>query len=112
MISNDAQVPTLFYIYNTGYIAIYLLFYLMYRHAQSRAEKLELTTYELFETRSMMYINLLNVLIGVIAIIVTFLLPDNLNGLSGYTYFLIPVAYWIFFSLRTKKAKKLFGVSE
>ncbi|MFI5161611.1 MAG: TMEM175 family protein [Sphingobacteriales bacterium] len=103
------QVPTLFYIYNTGYIIIYLLFYLMYKHAQSHAEKLELTSYELFETRSMMYINLLNVLIGAIAIVVTFVLPDNLDGASGYTYFLIPVAYWIFFSLRSKKSKKLFA---
>lgn len=102
------QVPTLFYIYNTGYIVIYLLFYLMYRHAHSHAEKLELTTYELFETRSMMYINLLNVLIGVIAIAATFLFPDNLKGASGYVYFLIPVAYSIFFSLRTKKSKRIF----
>ncbi|HZX59670.1 MAG TPA: hypothetical protein VFE54_13125, partial [Mucilaginibacter sp.] len=103
------QIPTLFYIYNTGYIIIYLLFYLMYRHAQCHAEKLELTAYELFETRSMMYINLLNILIGVIAIVVTFVLPDNLDGASGYTYFLIPVAYWIFFSQRSKKSKKLFA---
>jgi len=103
------QVPTLFYIYNTGYIIIYLLFYLMYRHAQGHAEKLELTAYELFETRSMMYINLINVLIGAIAIVVTFFLPDNLVGASGYTYFLIPVAYSIFFSLRSKKSKRLFA---
>ena len=105
----DAQVPTLFYVYNTGYIAIYLLFYLMYRHARGHKERLELTDYELFETRSMMYINLLNVLIGVIAILITFILPANLIGLSGYTYFLIPVAYSIFFSLRTKKSKRIFA---
>lgn len=108
---SDAQLPTLFYIYNTGYIAIYLLFYLMYRHAQGHAEKLELTTYELFETRSMMYINLLNVLIGIIAILTTFLLPANLIGASGYTYFLIPVAYWIFFSLREKRSRKFFATT-
>ena len=106
---SDVQVPTLFYVYNTGYILIYLLFYLMYRHAQGHKERLELTSYELFETRSMMYINLLNVLIGVIAILITFLLPANMVGLSGYTYFLIPVAYSIFFSLRAKKGKKIFA---
>ena len=82
---------------------------MMYRHAQRHAEKLELTAYELFETRSMMYIMLLNVLIGVLATVVTFFLPDRLNGASGYTYFLIPVAYSIFFSLRGKKARKLFA---
>lgn len=105
----DAQVPTLFYVYNTGYIIIYLLFYLMYKHAHKHAEKIELTPYELFETQSMMYINLLNVLIGALAIIVTFVVPNRLNGVSGFTYFLIPVAYTIFYSLRTKKSKKLFG---
>jgi uncharacterized membrane protein len=106
---NDLQVPTLFYIYNIGYVVIYLLFYLMYKHAHRYAEKLELTPYELFETRTMMYINLVNVLIGVMAIIVTFLMPENMNGMSGFTYFLIPVAYSIFFRLRTKKSKKIFA---
>ena len=105
----DAQVPTLFYVYNTGYIIIYLLFYLMYKHAQKHSEKLELTVYEMFETRSMMYINLVNVLIGVLSIIVTFILPTSLNGMSGFVYFLIPVAYSIFFRLRAKKSKELFG---
>jgi uncharacterized membrane protein len=108
---NDAQVPTLFYVYNTGYVVIYLLFYLMYRHAYRHADRLELTPYELFETRSMMYINLINVLIGAIAIAATYVLPENMNGLSGFTYFLIPVAYTIFFSLRAKKSKKLYGIS-
>jgi uncharacterized membrane protein len=108
MISLD-QVPTLFYVYNTGYILIYLLFYLMYRHAQRHAEKLELTTFELFETRSMMYINLLNVLIGVLAIAAAIVLPMNIKGTSGYIYFLIPFAYSIFFSLRARKSRKLFG---
>src|SRR5215475_5466609 len=28
------QIPTLMYVYDTGYLIIYLLFYLMYRHAQ------------------------------------------------------------------------------
>ncbi|HTE01196.1 MAG TPA: TMEM175 family protein [Mucilaginibacter sp.] len=102
------QVPQLMYVYNLGYMAIYLLFYLMYRHAQNHAEKIELTPFELFETRSMMYINLLNVLIGLIAIVVTFLLPSNLKGASGYVYFLIPVAYSIFFSQRGKKRRSLF----
>lgn len=105
---SPVQIPQLMYVYNLGYMAIYLLFYLMYRHAQNHAEKLELTPFELFETRSMMYINLLNVLIGLLAIMVTFLLPVNIKGASGYIYFLIPVAYSIFFSLRGKKRREIF----
>ena len=105
------QVSTLMYVYDLGYLLIYLLFYLMYKHAQGNAEKLELTDYELFETRSQMYINLLNVLIGVFAIIATFILPENAKGASGYIYFLLPVAYPIFFAVRGRRSRKLFGVT-
>jgi len=100
------------YVYNTGYVLIYFLFYLMYRHAQSKAEKLELTAYELFETRSQMYMNLLNGLIGVIAIVLTFLLPDNAKGGSGYVYFLLMFAYPVFFRLRGIKSRKLFATKD
>ncbi|MBS1528631.1 MAG: DUF1211 domain-containing protein, partial [Bacteroidetes bacterium] len=30
---SDSQVPTLMYVYDIGYMLIYLLFYLMYKHA-------------------------------------------------------------------------------
>ena len=111
MIRED-QVPTLMYVYGIGYMLIYLLFYLMHRHARNLAQKLELTPYEIFETNSQMYMNLLNVLIGLFAIIINFALPGPLKGLSGYTYFLIPFAFSIFFSVRARKSKKLFEVTE
>lgn len=102
------QIPTLMYVYDTGYLIIYLLFYLMYRHAQKNAKKLELTDYELFETRSQMYINLLNVMIGVLAIAVTVILPAGLKGGSGYVYFLLAIVYPVFFRARGKKSRLLF----
>jgi len=102
------QIPTLMYVYDTGYLLIYLLFYLMYLHAQNNAEKLELTEYELFETRSQMYINLVNVVIGAIAIILTMILPTGLKGGSGYIYFILGIIYPIFFRMRGKKSRLLF----
>jgi uncharacterized membrane protein len=105
------QVPTLMYIYHTGYTMIYLLFYLMYRHAHKFAEKLELTPFELFETKSQMYMDLLNGLIGVLAILLTFLLPVDFKGASGYVYFLLPVVYPIFFTIRGRQSRKLFGTT-
>jgi len=104
------QVPTLLYIYNLGYVLIYFLFYLMYRHAQSHEQKLELTPFELFETQSQMYINLLNVLIGLLAILMTTLLPANIKGAAGYVYFLLGIVYPVFFSIRGRKSRQLFGV--
>ncbi len=105
------QVPTLMYVYDTGYLLIYLLFYLMYLHAQNNAEKLELTEYELFETRSQMYINLVNVMIGALAILVTIILPTGLKGGSGYIYFLLAIVYPVFFRMRAKKSRQLFGIT-
>ncbi len=62
----DMDVPTLMYVYDAGFILIYLLFFLMYKHARNQAAKLELTPYEIFETKTQMYINLLNVVIGLL----------------------------------------------
>ncbi|MBS1530616.1 MAG: DUF1211 domain-containing protein [Bacteroidetes bacterium] len=107
----DDQVPTLMYVYDTGYMLIYLLFYLMYRHAIKYAEKIELTPFELFETRSQMFLNLINVFIGLLGIVITIVLPSGLKGASGYTYMLIPLVYFIFFSRRAKKSKRLFEVT-
>ena len=111
MIAPD-QVPSLMNVYNIGYILIYLLFYLMHVHVLKHAEKLELTPFELFETRSMMYINGLNMLIGVLAILATIVLPGDAKGWSGFTYFFIPVAYSFFFSFRGRKSRQLFGVTD
>jgi len=108
---SDVQVPTLMYVYDTGYTLIYLLFYLMYRHAHRHAEKLELTPFEIFETQSQMFLNMINVMIGILGIVITIVLPQGLKGASGYTYMLIPVAYWIFFSGRARRSKKLFTVT-
>jgi uncharacterized membrane protein len=106
------QIPTLMYIYNIGYTLIYILFYLMYKHARKHATQLELTAYELFETNSQIYINLLNVSIGLLAILLTFLLPMGVKGASGFSYFLLAFVYPIFFSLRGRKSRKLFGATE
>lgn len=108
---SDAQVPTLMYVYDTGYALIYLLFYLMYKHAHRHAEKLELTPYEVFETKSQMYLNIINTMIGVLGIVITIILPQGFKGASGYTYMLIPVAYWLFFSQRERQSKKLFATA-
>ncbi len=107
----EMQVPTLMYIYDAGYIIIYMLFYFMYRHAKNKAAHLELTEYELFETQTQMNVNLLSAMIGLIGIIATFVLPDKIKGTSGFIYFLIPLVYFIWFTYRSRKSKKIFGVS-
>lgn len=108
----EFQQPVLMSVYDIGYIVIYFLFYLMYRHAAKNAESIELTPPELFETKTAMYINMLNVGIGLLAIIAAIALPARLSGLSGFIYFLIPFMYSFWFAYRGKKSRKLFAIRD
>ena len=109
MISSLDQIQSLMLIYGAGFVAIYLLFYLMYRRAEKSAEKLQLTPEELFETKTVGYINLLCMGIGLLSMLVALVVPLKLIGISGYVYCLIGVAYSTWFSYRGKKRRQLFG---
>jgi uncharacterized membrane protein len=107
MITHVEQTRALMLIYGTGYTVIYALFYLMYRNAQHLAERLELTPKELFETKTVAAINLISVFIGILAMLLALIFPIEKAGLSGFTYFLIPIAYSIYYSYRGAKSRKL-----
>lgn len=102
------QTRILMSVYDIGYIAIYLLFYLMYRHAVKCADGIGLTARERYETKTTMYVHLLNVYIGLLAVIVALALPKELAGISGFIYFLIPFTYSFWFGYRGRKARNLF----
>lgn len=103
------QTCTLMVIYSIGYSVIYLLFFLMYLNARKQSEHLKLTPKENFETNTIAYINLISALIGIVVIIAALMLPTGLNGLSGFFYFLIPISYSIWFGMRGKRSRMLFG---
>ena len=105
---SDNNVPTLMLIYGAGYATINLLFYLMYANAIKRREELNLTETELFETKTVAYIFLICVAIGIIDIALALLLPVKYAGLSGYFYTAIGPAYFIWYIYRTKKKRKIF----
>jgi len=106
---NDAQIPTLMLIYGAGFTAINLLFYLMYVTAKKHSRDLKLTAVELYETQTVIYLNLTLTIIGVAAMLLAWLLPVGYSGLSGFTYMLIGAAYWIWYSYRGKKGREKFG---
>jgi uncharacterized membrane protein len=105
----DEQLPTLMYVYHSGYMTIYLLFFLMYINARSKAEEIALSPAELFETNTFIMINLINAALGFIGIVLVFLLPPVYKGSTGIIYTSIPLAFWILFAIRGRKARKLFG---
>jgi uncharacterized membrane protein len=102
-----SDFPKLMMIYGIGYVLIYLLFSLMYRHALKKANELQMTSGEIFETKTKIYKYLILILIGIISVTVAFLVPADQAGLAGIVYVLIGPALTIFYSLRNKLKRKL-----
>jgi uncharacterized membrane protein len=105
---SDFQTPYLMLIYGFGFVAIFLIFNLMYRHALSHAEELELSAVEMEETRHSMRNSIMIVLVGLLSIVIAVagLLTDwkMASFFSGLSYNLI----WIGnIYLRKKHNKKL-----
>jgi uncharacterized membrane protein len=108
MITDD-QAPVLMYVYHSGYMAIYLLFFLMYIHARGKAKDIKLSAAELFETNTFIIANLFNVCLGLAGIILVFTLPAAYKGSTGIIYMFIPFGFWLLFFTRGRKSRKLFG---
>ena len=105
---NNSQVSGLMIIYGVGYITIYFIFFLLYLHAQRNKVPLQLTTLELFDTRTKIFSNLIMMSVGLLSITIALVLPPEEAGLAGPAYGLIGVALWIYFSIRGKMRKKLY----
>jgi uncharacterized membrane protein len=104
----DGQTQPLMLIYGAGFFAIYLLFYLMYRHAAKNAELIGLSNREIFDTESITGINFICMCICVVVMSIGIILP-RLAGISGFLYCSIPIAYTTWFSHRGKKGRLLFA---
>ena len=101
------DVPKLMVVYGIGYLLIYLLFSFMYMHALKKSSELELTSGEIFETKTKLYKSFILILIGITSIIVASTVPADDAGLAGLTYVLIGPSLSIFFSKRAKLKRRL-----
>ena len=104
------EMPRLMVIYGLGYVAIYVLFLLMYRHALRRREELELTALEAYDTKSKIYAYLILIGIGAGAIVLALVLPARIAGVSGFFYMLILPALTFYFRRRYRVRRRLFGI--
>jgi uncharacterized membrane protein len=101
------QNSQLMSIYGLGFVAIYFLFFAMYRHALRKKDELQLTASECFDTRTKMYSHLVFISIGITSIILAWILPPSLAGLAGIFYCIIGPALTVFFSYRGKRKRML-----
>jgi hypothetical protein len=87
-IERGEGVP-LMVIYGAGYAAIFLLFWLLYRHAHARRDSLGLDAVEAFLTRAFGRAHLLNAGVGCLSILIVLVGGDRFSGVAGWTYALV-----------------------
>jgi uncharacterized membrane protein len=83
------QVPLLMLVYGAGFIAVQLVFILLYLRAWQLADALELTAYERLTTRSEMQGFAINVAIGLTSIAIVSVGGPDAAFWSGMAYMLI-----------------------
>ena len=108
---NASQQPTLMMIYGAGFTVIYMLFFLMYLHAEKNSDALELTPKEKFITRTTTWANLQLVIVGTIAFAAACFVPVEYAGYTGYIYLIVPFKRFLWRTYREKRQKKLYGVT-
>jgi hypothetical protein len=91
-------------IYSAGFVALYVIFALMYLHAYKLRDALELNAMETYETRGVVTENLMMVGIGTGAFALAWL---NRPQFSGMLYFLIGPSQWWLGSVHGKGRKRL-----
>jgi uncharacterized membrane protein len=88
MVESIDQVASLMVIFSIGYFAVFGLFVLLYWHAYRKREHLELNELEVFDTRTDIRENALNVAIAAVSIGLGL---ARYGSLSGMTYMLCPI---------------------
>jgi len=101
------QMPRLMVIYALGYIAVSLIFVLLYRRAYRKRAELELNEGEVIETRSSIQSHLLNIGIGMLSLLLVLIGGAGSSFFAGIVYSLIGPAQALNGWLMGKKKRKL-----
>ena len=84
-----SQSASLMIIYSAGYLAIFLIFVILYFHAYKLRKKLELNEYEIFYTKYYIQVFSFHVLISLSSTIIAFFGGLHFIALAGFIYFLL-----------------------
>jgi uncharacterized membrane protein len=101
------QLGTIFAIYGAGFVVIFLMFGLLYLQAYRKRDELKLTPLEVFDTRAAGGEHLVSASIGALATLVALTTPPPYPVFSGFTYFLMGPAHWIY-GMRIGKRRREF----
>jgi hypothetical protein len=80
------QLPTLMIIYSAGYLAISIVFALLFLHAYRLRSQLGLSELEIFDTRWSIYNTVFSGWVSALSILLAWLGGDKLAGAAGWIY--------------------------
>jgi uncharacterized membrane protein len=80
------QLPALMIIYSAGYLAIALVFALLFLHAYRQRDQLILSPVEVFDTRWSIYNSLFSGGVSVVSILLAWLGGEKLSSVAGLIY--------------------------
>jgi hypothetical protein len=80
------QMPALMITYSAGYLAISLVFIMLFLHAYRKRAQLELTALELFDTRWSIYNSVISGSVSLVSILLAWMGGEKLVGAAGWIY--------------------------
>ena len=107
MIENNEQMASLMVTFNLGYLAVFAVFVLLYWHAYSKREALELNELERFDTRESIRECALNCGIAIVSLLIVVVGGVMRASLAGMAYFLTPVVMTLSGMIMGKRRRRL-----
>lgn len=101
------QFPALLMIFGAGFVAVYLVFTLMYVNAYRQRVALALTTLEQFDTRAQIYSSLMLVVIGLVSIGLACGGTLLFAIAAGSMYWMVGIAMGVFWTISGRYRKQL-----
>jgi uncharacterized membrane protein len=95
-------------IYGLGFVVLFVMFALLYRHAYRKRGELKLTPLELFDVQMYAGHHLVSVGVGATAVVTALVLPGWLAFLSPMCFGLMGPAHWLF-GVRSEKRRSVFA---
>jgi flagellar biosynthesis protein FlhB len=106
MFTAEHQIPALMVIYSMGYIAVCVIFALLYHYAYRMRADLQLNEYEALRTMHAAFFQLSFAAIGVVVIVLALLLPVRLAGYAGMFYAMNGVVGFALGSILGKRERR------
>jgi uncharacterized membrane protein len=94
-------------IYGLGFVALFLMFGLLYRHAYTKRHELGLSPLEVFNVRSFAGQQMVSAAVGVVVVLIAVATPRRYAVVSPTAFILMWPAHW-FYEMRTQRKRKAF----